>query len=117
MTSDMASMSSANSDVPLSLRKTFAGRMLNMTACSAVRPRWGIASTTCSTFAVVVVVDVVVVVGGHAKTMEFSVKISQGLRAKRKRYASKSFEVRKRRRGECGSNVEIYYAHSCATIC
>lgn len=84
MTSDMASMSSANSDVPLSLRKTFAGRMLNITACSEVRPRWGIASTTCSTFAVVIVVVVVVVVvavGGHAKTIEFLGKISQGLRA------------------------------------
>lgn len=85
MTSDMASMSSANSDVPLSLRKTFAGRMLNITACSEVRPRWGIASTTCSTFAVVIVVFVVVVVvvvavGGHAKTIEFLGKISQGLR-------------------------------------
>lgn len=82
MTSDMASMSSANSDVPLSLRKTFAGRMLNITACSEVRPRWGIASTTCSTFAVVIVVVVVVVatVGGHAKTIEFLGKISQGLR-------------------------------------
>lgn len=85
MTSDMASMSSANSDVPLSLRKTFAGRMLNITACSEVRPRWGIASTTCSTFPVVVIVVVVVVVvvvavGGQAKTIEFSAKISQGLR-------------------------------------
>ena len=79
MTSDMASTSSANSDAPLSLRKTFAGRMLNIAACNGVRPRCGIAITTCSMFAVLIVFVVVVVVvftiGGHAKETEFWSKI------------------------------------------